>query len=215
MKIIKIFFLLAFVSINICYSQTSNKQPTSGIVSGKIKEIYTNLPISYTTVKIKDTDLKAVSNDSGFYMIKNIKPGIYNFEISSPGCRTVNKDSVRIDEGQSLVLDFVLSDKWDCYKYIDTAYNDIKKNKVKILIAGLTVKKESSTPKYLVKRFEESMKKLSEKYGFEYKNVGCTFPCSGEYNKIITEYLEKRNGKDWEEKYDEEVKKLKESYYIK
>jgi hypothetical protein len=160
-------------------------------------------------VKIKDNDLQTTSNDSGYYILRNIKPGIHSIQVNMIGYKQITIDNFRVDSVKNYNVDFILTDEWDCYKYVDSAKNDIQDHKAKILLAGLLILTEET------KIPDEKIREITKKYGFEYKDVGCTFTCSSLYNEIIMEYLIERNGKDWEEKFNEEIRMLKVSYFIK
>ena len=54
-------------------------------------------------------------------------------------------------------------------------------------------------------------RRISLKYGFEEVGFGCVIgfsPDEDQYNKLVIEYLNKRNGHGWRESYEREVDSL-------
>ncbi len=72
----------------------------------------------------------------------------------------------------------------------------MNKEPLKIKVYGLPVKTE----------FSSCEQRLQSKYGFYYKFMGCAVPFPSFYTgKRVERKLEKRNGKGWREKYEEEM----------
>jgi len=105
-------------------------------------------------------------------------------------------DDGLIPAGTSLIAErlFTSKEKWQ-----REARKDINEGKVYLLIFGMT---ESMIDK-------EAEKEITHKYGFEYKEVGCSIPSGSEgYNEEVMLYLNKKNGEGWWEKFQEEEAKL-------
>jgi hypothetical protein len=89
---------------------------------------------------------------------------------------------------------FSFKEKWQ-----REARKDIGEGKVYLLVFGLTIR--------LVD--EDMEKEITHKYGFEYKEMGCTIPSGSDgYNVVVMLFLNKRNGEGWWDKFQEEYSKL-------
>ncbi len=82
-----------------------------------------------------------------------------------------------------------------------TALSDISKGKVEILTYGF------------VEHTDKEVNPIAKKYGFQFKTLaGCVVTQQlinqvGSYNYAVEQHLNKRNGADWMEAFDEEVSK--------
>jgi hypothetical protein len=93
-------------------------------------------------------------------------------------------------------------------KYIQQAKEDIKKDNVTYRFSG-----GFSIPEYDA----ETLKKIDsirKKFGISYESAGCTVDAidiegQKKYEETVKPYLEKRNGKGWEERMDKEIEKVK------
>ena len=80
----------------------------------------------------------------------------------------------------------------------EQAVYDIRRGQVRLItfgIAGPTV----------------AASEIASKYGFQEINVGCVVgyaPEEKEYIKLVTNYLDKRNGEGWKERYNNELDSL-------
>ena len=90
------------------------------------------------------------------------------------------------------------------------AEHDIMNDNVKVFSQGLPIppKNESSQIE------DDSIKKILKKFGLSRKNIGCTISpeltkAQEEYNKITEVYLEKRNGKNWRMRMENEIEKVR------
>lgn len=90
----------------------------------------------------------------------------------------------------------------------EQALKDISEGKVYVYVYGYIIKELGS------EKLEEQIDSLSEVYGFEYKLGGCYSPPerNAYYNEVMN-FLEQRNGIGWKNRYDAEVKKLKDDFY--
>ncbi|MBZ4191886.1 TonB-dependent receptor [Niabella beijingensis] len=66
-------------------------------------------PVTQISIVLKDTKWGAVSNDNGYYQIKNIKPGEYTVEFSFTGEIRESK-AVSLGPGTNLTLDFQIQE---------------------------------------------------------------------------------------------------------
>ncbi|WP_312902267.1 FEKKY domain-containing protein [Chryseobacterium taichungense] len=93
-------------------------------------------------------------------------------------------------------------------KYIQQAKEDIKKDNVTYRFSG-----GFSIPEY----DDETLDKIDsirKKFGVSYQNTGCIIDDidregQKKYEETVKPYLEKRNGKGWEEKMNKEIDNLK------
>ncbi|AZA88460.1 hypothetical protein EG349_17615 [Chryseobacterium shandongense] len=93
-------------------------------------------------------------------------------------------------------------------EYIHQAKEDIKKDNVMYRFAG-----GLSIPKYDLKT-RNKIDSIRKKFGVTYFNTGCTVDIidiegQQKYEEAVKLYLEKRNGKGWEEKMNREIENLK------
>ncbi|WP_264535594.1 hypothetical protein [Flavobacterium sp. N1736] len=95
-------------------------------------------------------------------------------------------------------------------KYENQAYHDIKADSVKTFSFGLVLPPRDS----LELLRGNKIVNVYRKYGLFIKNLGCTVgneeldSAVSKYYKITNIYLEKRNGKRWEEKMKKELNNI-------
>ncbi|WP_337871636.1 hypothetical protein [Ignavibacterium sp.] len=90
----------------------------------------------------------------------------------------------------------------------EKALKDISEEKVYIYDYGLVVRRTGT------EKLEYQIDSLAKTYGFEIKLGGCSIPSwSDGYYEEVMKYLEKRNGIGWKNRFDDEVKILKDTFY--
>ncbi|SFI21591.1 FEKKY domain-containing protein [Halpernia frigidisoli] len=92
-------------------------------------------------------------------------------------------------------------------EYVDKAKNDIKNDNVTFEFTGGLSIRYTKSP-------ENKINNIYKTYGITYLSTGCLFDdynSAGQqkYKEVVKPYLEKRNGKNWEQKMKSEVEKLK------
>jgi len=92
-------------------------------------------------------------------------------------------------------------------EYIQQTKEDIKKDKIMYRFAG-----GLSIPEYDTKT-QNKIDSIRKKFGISYFNTGCivdVIDIEGQqkYKETVKSYLEKRNGKGWEEKMNKEIENL-------
>lgn len=92
-------------------------------------------------------------------------------------------------------------------EYIQMAKEDIKKDNVMYRYAG-----GLSIPEYDIKT-QNKMDSIRKKFGISYFNTGCIVDVTDlegqqKYEETVKPYLEKRNGRGWEEKMNKEIENL-------
>ena len=120
----------------------------------------------------------------------------------------------------SLVLCFIIYEGLDGYltnrkiltdlenEYIQQAKTDIKNDHVTYRFAG-----GLELPMYTEKTIQK-IDNIHQKYGVTYFNTGCTIleinnKAQEKYEITVKPYLEKRNGKDWENEMNKEIAKIR------
>ena len=93
-------------------------------------------------------------------------------------------------------------------EYIQQAKIDIKNDQVTYRFAG-----GLELPIYTEKTIQK-IDSIHQKYGVRYFNTGCTIleiniKAQEKYEITVKPYLEKRNGKDWENKMNKEIAKIR------
>ena len=76
----RFFILILFFAINI-FSQDTK-------ISGKVFDKYTGKPIEFANVSIVEKGLGSTTDSTGFFVINNLNPGIYNLQVSFIGYQT-------------------------------------------------------------------------------------------------------------------------------
>lgn len=68
-----------------------------------------NSPAEYVTISLKGRGQGAITNAKGAYIINRVKAGTYTVQASAVGLKTTEKN-VTVTQGESVTLDFVLSE---------------------------------------------------------------------------------------------------------
>lgn len=95
------------------------------------------------------------------------------------------------------------------YSYLQQAEKDINNDKVTLEYAGgFSVPIQNSKTIHL-------MDSIQKKYGIVYKNTGCIIDpidnkAQKKYAEAVAPYLEKRNGRNWQDRMQKEIDHLKE-----
>ncbi len=77
-------------------------------LSGRIISSETQLPLKGANVVIKETDLGAATDDSGYYSIRSIPAGFYTIQVSHIGYQSHVEENVQLSEGANKRIDFEL-----------------------------------------------------------------------------------------------------------
>lgn len=93
-------------------------------------------------------------------------------------------------------------------EYIQQAKEDIKNDQVTFRFAGGFELPNND------RKMDVKIDSIQKKYGIKSENTGCTIDeidtkAQEKYIETVKPYLEKRNGKDWESKMQNEINKLK------
>jgi iron complex outermembrane receptor protein len=100
----KIYFSMLLCVI---LSIASFAQETS--VSGTVLEVSTQIPLKGTSVAVRGTNVGAVTDVNGKYILKNLNPGTFMLDVFYIGYKTISREIIII-EGSSLVENFSLAE---------------------------------------------------------------------------------------------------------
>ena len=81
----------------------------TGKIFGRVTDQVSGEPIVFAPVAIQGTAFGALSNDSGYYEINNLKPGLYNVECAFLGYRKFIQFEVEVTNARSAFLNIALS----------------------------------------------------------------------------------------------------------
>ena len=97
--------IIAAVASLIVGTQVGVSQDIHGTIRGRISDAGSNEGLPSVNVKIKGTYYGAATDVEGNYVISNVNPGSYTLEVSIIGFKTVQRTDVRIQAGETLVID--------------------------------------------------------------------------------------------------------------
>ncbi|HVK37647.1 MAG TPA: TonB-dependent receptor, partial [Candidatus Kapabacteria bacterium] len=80
-----------------------------GVISGTIVDAESKKPIVAATVKVVGTYYGARTTSDGTYEIRKVDPGTYTIEVALIGYTKVQRTGVKVSAGQTLDLDFELT----------------------------------------------------------------------------------------------------------
>lgn len=83
---------------------------SQGIISGRIFNPVNNEPVPFANVLVMETEFGAISDEDGFYEIKNVPPGLYNIRASFVGYKTTTAYEVQVTLARPVQLDFELQE---------------------------------------------------------------------------------------------------------
>lgn len=83
-------------------------QSTTGIITGLIKDKSDNSELIGVSVLIKGTSFGAVTDVNGRFILKNVKPGEYNLEVSYIGYSKVVLTGIKVKAGETKEVNVIL-----------------------------------------------------------------------------------------------------------
>jgi hypothetical protein len=86
----------------------ASAQVTTGKVQGRVTDAASGEPISGAQVKIRNSTLRNITNDQGFYFINEVAAGLQDIEAGFLGYRAVVVEGERILAGQTTNMNFEL-----------------------------------------------------------------------------------------------------------
>lgn len=103
----KLSTLLCFI---IFTGQISFAYQSQGTLTGYVRDAKSGDPIPGATVRLVDTQLGAITNENGFYVIENIPTQTYSVQVSFVGYETVTRFNIVIRSGGVPDLNFELKE---------------------------------------------------------------------------------------------------------
>jgi hypothetical protein len=173
-------------------------QGKSFLIEGVIKDMESLENLTGCTIQIIGSEIGAATNlDGEFKLLSPFDPTI--IQVSYLGYNSVI-DTLEFQSTLTINLEIKLKKQ---YKEIDEI----------VITPSLLTPKQKAIDDiakkhiYLYEKFEDTNKiidkKLAFKYGFEYQNGDTSLMKS--YNDYMIKYLEKRNGKNWYQKFKIEL----------
>lgn len=168
-------------------SELDNKN-TNFIISGELKVIFgTEISIPKEALLVLQPSNKTTNIDgSGHFVFRNIKKGKYNIQILDFN-RIPKVFEVEIIDKSVQNFDIII--KSDCKVNTQIAKNDVKNNKIRLLLVG-----------GIAPLINSNDSEIEKKYSFNYYDYGCIAPpieCIEQYNKVIFEYFDKKYDNKW------------------
>lgn len=80
----------------------------TGVISGTVRDKVNNEPILFAPVQVQGTTTGAVSDENGAFRIENLKPGLYNLEVSYTGYRKAVLFEVEVTNSRPAVVTILL-----------------------------------------------------------------------------------------------------------
>ena len=100
----------ALLCLTLLLSNGALAYQSTGTLTGYVTEAKTGLPIPGATVRVLDTQLGGITDEQGFYTIKNIPTQTYSVQVSFVGFETVTKYNIVIRSGGIPDLNFQLKE---------------------------------------------------------------------------------------------------------
>jgi iron complex outermembrane receptor protein len=108
-----------------------NPEVPTGIISGQITTT-DKKAAPYVTIFLKGTNKFSITDESGFFFIKNVKEGVYTLEVSMVGLKTIEK-SVEVKRDQQTTVGLSLEeDAKQLADVIITVRKNLNDNRVSI-----------------------------------------------------------------------------------
>lgn len=82
-----------------------------GIIRGSVFSAKNNEPIPYANVVIPESNVGSTTDESGYFEIKNLKPGVYNVEVSYIGFKKYTAYEVAVTNARTTLLDIPLQEQ--------------------------------------------------------------------------------------------------------
>ncbi|MGF1635598.1 MAG: carboxypeptidase-like regulatory domain-containing protein [Cyclobacteriaceae bacterium] len=82
----------------------------TGIIKGKVHNKVSNAPIPYANVVLQGSTIGTTSDTNGYYEIDNLKPGLYNIEVSYLGFKKFTQFEIEVSNARSAMVDIALQE---------------------------------------------------------------------------------------------------------
>jgi hypothetical protein len=200
-KIIFYPFLAIFcltIATNILYAQrdSSDYRIISGFV---ILESDSNY-LSSATVEILELHLTYSIDYDGKFVIRNIPPGTYTLRVTSGAMDTVIIPTIVIPRCDNPLIIMM--------RWVDICHDAAKQARMHLANGRIYLR---SSGLRIYSPYERQLSALRSKYGFQSWDTGCVMndECDDQYNSIVMIYLNLRNGKDWQKRFQQEVDSIR------
>ncbi|HYC30033.1 MAG TPA: TonB-dependent receptor, partial [Chitinophagaceae bacterium] len=85
-----------------------NEEIPAGVITGQVRTT-DNQPAAYVTVHIKENSKAAMTDENGYFVVRNLKEGVYTLEISMVGLKPQQK-TVEVKKDQTVTISLTLTE---------------------------------------------------------------------------------------------------------
>lgn len=216
--------IISSLSLLFLFTFSVFAQQKTGTIKGKITDADTKEPLVGANVILESTISGTATDIEGEYSILQIPSGVYRIKISYIGYDSKILEAFEVKSDSILYLDINLNSKFDKIipivisdepllgKYPtknstqdmldyfsltpEDAWKNINKGNISIYLGGWLY-------------VSDSLRTLSNKYGFEPAITGCNPINTSKYDSVMIDYLKIRNGENWYEEFLSEWDELK------
>lgn len=182
-------------------------QQKTGTIKGRVTDAETNEVLIGANIILLSTQIGAATDIDGNYIIRNVPFGSYKLAISFVGYETKTLGPFEIKSDNSLNVNVDLKSDTDLNVNVsletswgklsaEDAWKDINNGIIQIYLCGWPL-------------YSKEHADLAEKYGFNIACTGCQPLNTTRYDSVMVDYLKKRNGENWYEKFLVEWNKIK------
>jgi len=137
---------VAIISLILLITATIAVGRTTGTINGFVRNADDGESLPYANVFLQDTDLGAMTNEKGYYVIHHIPPGSYTLVFSMIGFKKIEK-KVTIAPGQQLTVDAALQiNVIEMNEIVKTAARERFEREVEISTTSLNARQITSVP---------------------------------------------------------------------
>jgi hypothetical protein len=101
----RVIFCLLFVSIS---AAVVGQQ---GVIKGKVSNKINNQPIEFANIAIQGTTIGVVADESGYFEIRDLSPGLYNLQVSFVGFKPFIVFEVQVTSSRPAVIEAELEEE--------------------------------------------------------------------------------------------------------
>mgnify|MGYP006192111093 FL=1 len=103
----KTYVLILLFILGITSSFSQNTQ----VISGTITEQFTLQPVPFAKVQVAGTEYRTVSDEAGYFELKQVPVGRINLQISATGYKSAYLSNLELLTGKQLVLTIELTEE--------------------------------------------------------------------------------------------------------
>ncbi len=120
MRILLLLITLVFVLTCSVSAQLSR-------IKGKVTSVSDNKPVPFANVIINNSDLGAIADTNGNYIIENVPPGIYNISCSFIGFKPAIQYEVNVTSVKPAIVNFELEENTSLLKEVEVTVSPFNK----------------------------------------------------------------------------------------